>query len=348
MINSPAVRTTPLSRPVAAVRKISVGILIFPRFQMLDVAAPSDGFAEVKILSGGTCEYEILTIATTRGPIQSSSGLTVTPDRTIFDACPHFDTLIIPGGLGVFNLLEDTSLSDWLVAQSESCRRIGAICNGVFALGAAGMINGKTVTTHWMDAAQLATMFRKAKVQPDRIYVKDDGLYTTAGVTAGIDLSLALIEEDFGKRMALDVAKYLIVYLRRAGGQSQFSPLLEMQANTESDSPFGALRSYVLANLDLEHSPATLAEKMQMSERHLSRLFKQVYGMTLMTFVNDARIDEARHYLESTNLNLNDIARRCGFSNVSTLRRVFTKRLGISPIDHRLHFRSDTVAPNES
>ncbi|MFC7298631.1 GlxA family transcriptional regulator [Herminiimonas aquatilis] len=327
------------SRPLSTMRKITVALLVFPRFQMLDIAAPSDAFAEVKVLSHGECEYEILTIATTRGPIQSSSGLTITPDRTIFDPAPHFDTLIVPGGLGVFDLLEDTPLIDWLLAQGENCRRVGAICNGVFALGAAGMINGKTVTTHWMDAARLSSMFRKAIVEPDRIYVKDDALYTTAGVTAGIDLSLALIEEDFGKKMALDVAKYLIVYLRRAGGQSQFSPLLELQA--ETDSPVGAIQSYVLANLDVEHTLPSIAEKMQMSERHLSRIFKQECGMTLMTFVNDARIDAVRRHLEATDISLTEIARRCGFTNAATLRRVFAKRLGIGPVDYRERFRTD-------
>lgn len=334
------------SRPISSMRKITVALLVFPRFQMLDIAAPSDAFAEVKVLSNGECEYEILTIATTRGPIQSSSGLTITPDRTIFDPAPHFDTLIVPGGLGVFELLEDTPLIDWLLQQGENCRRVGAICNGVFALGAAGMINGKTVTTHWMDAARLSTMFRKANVEPDRIYVKDDALYTTAGVTAGIDLSLALIEEDFGKKMALDVAKYLIVYLRRAGGQSQFSPLLELQA--ETDSPVGAIQSYVLANLDVEHTLPSIAEKMQMSERHLSRIFKQECGMTLMTFVNDARIDAVRRYLESTDISLTEIAKRCGFTNAATLRRVFAKRLGIGPIDYRERFKTDDPVQKNS
>lgn len=333
-------------RPLSTMRKITVALLVFPRFQMLDIAAPSDAFAEVKVLSHGECEYEILTIATTRGPLQSSSGLTVTPDRTIVDPAPHFDTLIVPGGLGVFDLLEDTPLIDWLLAQGENCRRVGAICNGVFALGAAGMINGKTVTTHWMDAARLSTMFRKAIVEPDRIYVKDDALYTTAGVTAGIDLSLALIEEDFGKKMALDVAKYLIVYLRRAGGQSQFSPLLELQA--ETDSPVGAIQSYVLANLDVEHTLPSIAEKMQMSERHLSRIFKQECGMTLMTFVNDARIDAVRRHLEATDISLTEIARRCGFTNVATLRRVFTKRLGIGPVDYRERFKTDDAMQKKS
>ena len=247
----------------------------------------------------------------------------------------------MPGGLGVFDILEDTTLTDWLVAQGESCRRIGAICNGVFVLGAAGMINGKTVTTHWMDAARLASMFRKATVEPDRIYVKDNSLYTTAGVTAGIDLSLALIEEDFGKQMALDVAKYLIVYLRRAGGQSQFSPLLEVQV--KNDSPVAAVQNYVLNNLNVEHTLLSIADKMQMSARNLSRVFKQETGLTLMNFVNDARIDAARRYLESTDLGLSEIARRCGLTNAATLRRIFSKRLGIGPSDYRQRFRSDAT-----
>ena len=323
-------------------RKITVGLLVFPRFQMLDIAAPGDAFAEVKVLSNGECEYEIMTVATTRGPIQTSSGLTISPDRTIFDPTPHFDTLIVPGGLGVFDILEDTTLTDWLAMQNENCRRIGAICNGVFALGAAGIIGGKTVTTHWMDAARLSTMFRRAKVEPDRIYVKDGSLYTTAGVTAGIDLSLALIEEDFGKKMAIDVAKYLIVYLRRAGGQSQFSPLLELQV--ENDSPVATVQGYILGNLETEHTLPSIAEKMQISARHLSRVFKQECGMTVMNFVNDARIDASRRYLESTDLGLTEIARRCGFGNAATFRRIFGRRLGISPFDYRQRFHSDEGA----
>src|ERR1700737_3332557 len=158
MINAPFNGHFKSFRSNLTARKITVGLLVFPCFQMLDHAAPSDAFSEVKVLSNGECEYKIITIATTRGPIQSSSGLTIMPDRTIFDPCPHFDTLLVLGGAGVFDLLEDTPLIDWLVAQNENCRRIGAICNGVFALGAAGMINDRTVTTHWMDAARLASM----------------------------------------------------------------------------------------------------------------------------------------------------------------------------------------------
>jgi transcriptional regulator GlxA family with amidase domain len=327
-------------------RKITVGMVLFPRFQLLDISGPSDAYAEVKVLSQGECEYEIITVGTTRGAVRSSSGLTVMPDRTIFDPCPHFDTIILPGGLGIFDVLEDTTLLDWLSVQHRSCRRLGAICNGVFALGAAGLINGKVVTTHWMDAARLAAMFPKAIVEPDRIYVQQGGLYTTAGVTAGIDLSLVMIEEDFGKKMALDVAKYLIVYLRRAGGQSQFSPLLDTQAG--NDTQVQSVQDYVLNNLHLGHTLASIAEYTHMSPRNLSRIFSKECGVTLMAFLSDARIDAARRYLEGSDLAVKEIAHRCGFENAESLRRLFSRRLKISPVEYRERFRSSELSFDQS
>jgi transcriptional regulator GlxA family with amidase domain len=327
-------------------RKITVGMVLFPRFQLLDISGPSDAYAEVKILSQGECEYEIITVGTTRGAVSSSSGLTVMPDRTIFDPCPHFDTIILPGGLGIFDVLEDTTLLDWLSAQQRSCRRLGAICNGVFALGAAGLINDKVVTTHWMDAARLAAMFPRAIVEPDRIYVQQGGLYTTAGVTAGIDLSLVMIEEDFGKKMALDVAKYLIVYLRRAGGQSQFSPLLDTQAG--NDTQVQSVQDYVLNNLHLSHTLASIAEYTHMSPRNLSRIFSKECGVTLMAFLSDARIDAARRYLEGSDLAVKEIAHRCGFENAESLRRLFSRRLKISPVEYRERFRSSELSFDQS
>src|SRR3984957_5497698 len=211
-------------------RQIKVGMVLFPGFQLLDIAGPKDAFGEVKVLSRGQSEYEMLTIGTTRGSVRSSSGLTVVPDRTIFDTCPDFDTVVVSGGLGIFEAFDDPALSDWLKAQHRTARRVAAICNGLFALGTAGLLDNKVVTTHWLDVPRLASTFPRAKIEPDNIFVKDGKIYTTAGVTAGIDLSLAMIEDDFGRAMALDGAKYLIGYLRRAGGQSQFSPLLESQA----------------------------------------------------------------------------------------------------------------------
>jgi transcriptional regulator GlxA family with amidase domain len=319
-------------------RKFSVGVLLFPRFQLLDLAGPSDAFGEVKVLSQGESEYEILTVGTTRGPIRSSSGITINPDRTIFDPCPHFDTVLVPGGLGVFDILEDSTISDWLLHQSRSCRRLGAICNGGFAIGAAGLLDKKTVSTHWMDVSRMAAMFPTAKIEPDRIYVKDGPIYTTAGVTAGIDLSLRLIEEDLGRKMALDVAKYLIVYLRRAGGQSQFSPLLEMQAEVGSD--VAAMQEHILRNLHVDHSVESIARHFHMSARNLSRVFSKGSGVTLMSFLQDARIDSARRCLEGTDLSIKEIAARCGFESGEGLRRLFTRRLKIGPVEYRQRFRS--------
>lgn len=324
-------------------RKITVGMVLFPGFQLLDIAGPKDAFAQVKVLSQGECEYEMITIGTTRSPLLSSSGLTVVPDRTIFDPCPHFDTVILPGGLGIFDVYDDSTLCDWLKAQEKRCRRLAAICNGVFALGAAGLIDRKTVTTHWMDATHLSEMFPLASVDPDHIHVKDGSIYTTAGVTAGIDLSLLMIEEDFGKKMAIDVAKYLVVYLRRAGGQSQFSPLLEMQGGV--DSQVLAIQEYLLENLHLNHSLASLAKRVHMSPRNLSRLFAKDTGMPPMAFLADARIDAVRRYLESTEQSIKEIAHRCGFESADSLRRVFVKRLSISPIEYRQRFRSGTHTP---
>jgi len=234
-------------------------------------------------------------------------------------------------------------LCDWLRVQSTRCRRLASICNGVFAFGAAGLIDGRSVTTHWMDAAHLSELFPTAHVDPDHIHVKDGTIYTTAGVTAGIDLSLLMIEEDFGKRHAIDVAKYLVVYLRRAGGQSQFSPLLDVQGDV--DSQVEAVQEYLLANLELNHSLASLAARVHMSPRNLSRLFTKEAGMPPMTFLADARIDAARRFLETTEQSIKEISNRCGFENADGLRRVFVKRLGISPGEYRSRFRSGTAGP---
>lgn len=328
---------------LAPTRKVTIGVLLFPGFQMLDVAGPGDAFAEVRILTQGAGQYEIVTIGSTRRAIASSSGFGLTPDRTIFDPCPHFDTLIVPGGLGVFDLLEDHTVLDWLRAQYENCRRVAAICNGVFLLGAAGLINDKVVTTHWMDASRLASTFRRAKVESDRIFVKDGPLYTTAGVTAGIDLSLALIEEDFGRQLAVDVAKYLVVYLRRSGGQSQFSPLMENEAH---DAPLvRTVHAWLEADLAFNYSLKSLAEKANMSVRNFTRAFKREAGMTPLAFINDARIDHARSFLENTDLSLQDIARQCGFGGAENFRRVFARRLELTPMEYRQRFRTSANQP---
>lgn len=299
-----------------------------------------DAFAEVKELSKGTMRYEVIIIGTRRSGIRSSSGCEVQPDLTISDQIPHLDTLIIPGGLGIFEVLEDSSLAVWLKAQYSNCRRMATICNGVFALGAAGLINGRNVTTHWMDAHNLAAMFPRAKVEPDRIYSQDGSLYTTAGVTAGIDLALVFIEQDYGRQIAVDVAKFLIVYLRRPGGQSQFSPLLEMQ--TSAHTEVTRIQDYIVNNIAEEHSLQSLAAWAGISQRNLSRLFRANTGATVMEFIKAARLDTARRLLESTGLSIKEVADRSGFHHSESLRRAFMQRLKLSPVEYRRRFRSES------
>jgi transcriptional regulator GlxA family with amidase domain len=319
-------------------KKITVAMLVFPGFQLLDIAGPKDAFAAVKELSQGACEYDMLTVGTTRSSVLSSSGLEIVPDRTIFDPCPHFDTVIVPGGPGVFDGSSDVTLNHWLSLRNTAGRRMAAISSGVFALGAAGLIDGKHVTTHWLDIARLASAFPAATIEPDNIYAKDGQIYTAAGATASIDLSLVMIEEDFGSEMALNVAKHLLVHLRRAAGQSQFSPLLVSMAGNRS--PVLALQQYMLANLRDKHRLASLAAHAHMSERSLSRIFADECGISPMQFLAQARLDLARRYLENTHLPLKDIARRCGFDGAESLRRAFKRRLDIIPVDYRHRFQS--------
>ena len=322
----------------SSTRKITVGFLVFPGFQLLDVAGPMDAFAEVKEISKGKSRYDILIIGNRRSGLRSSSGLEVHPDLLISDELPHLDTLIIPGGLGVFDVMDDSALVAWLATQYDSCRRTAAICNGVFALASAGLINGRNVSTHWMDAANLSNQFPKAKVDADRIYTRDGSLYTTAGVTAGIDLALAFIEEDQGREMAVAVAKFLIVYLRRPGSQSQFSPLLEMQSSLDSD--VGRIQDYIMQNLTQPHSLSSLAQWAGTSERNLSRQFKKNTGVSVMEFVRSARMDAARRLLENTTLPITEVALVCGFQYAESMRRAFMERLELSPLDYRRRFRS--------
>jgi len=207
------------------------------------------------------------------------------------------------------------------------------------------LIDGKHVTTHWLDVVRLASAFPAARIEPDNIYAKDAGIYTAAGATASIDLSLVMIEEDFGSEMALNVAKHLLVHLRRAAGQSQFSPLLMSMADNKS--PVLSLQQYMLANLWDKHRLASLAARAHMSERSLSRIFTAECGISPMQFLLQARLDLARRYLENTRLSLKDIARRSGFDGAESLRRVFQRHLAVAPDAYRRRFRTSSTDSSE-
>ncbi|WP_225773561.1 GlxA family transcriptional regulator [Pseudomonas sp. Marseille-Q5115] len=316
-------------------RKILIGILVFPGFQLLDIAGPRNAFGEVRVL--GEHQYEIVTVGTTRTPLRSACGLTVVADRSIYEPCPFFDTLLVPGGMGVYDVYEDPRVAAWVGRQAKRCRRLAAACSGVFVLGGAGLLDQRKVTSHWSEAARLRAAFPQARVYAEPLRLKDGPVYTSAGASASMDLALLLIEEDFGRRFALKVAKYLLVYLQRPGGQAQFGPLLDRQAH--GDAQVHAVRDYVIDRLQHPHTLASLAERVHMSPRNLTRLFSKQTGITPMAFVNDARIDAARELLETTDLPVSAVAERCGIDSADNLRRIFGKRLGLSPLEYRQRFQ---------
>lgn len=242
------------------------------------------------------------------------------------------------GGPALPSSEPDARLTDWLTTVAARCQRYGSICTGAFALGHAGLLDERNVTTHWQHAAQLATQFPRARVDYDRIYLRDEGLVTSAGVTAGIDLSLALVAEDHGPRTALAVAKRLVVFAQRQGGQSQFSPYLTAPA--DEASPVARVQAHVMEHIGESFTVRQLADVAGMSARNFARIFVQETNVTPHEFVERARMDAARKQLESTAATLKAIAYDCGFGTADRMRIVFARRIGVTPMQYRERFRS--------
>jgi transcriptional regulator GlxA family with amidase domain len=310
--------------------------------QALDVTGPADVFSEA-VAQMGTPAYRVQVIGATTAPVTCSSGVILLPQRTIHDPDEPIDTLLVAGAPARGDASETADLVAWVARRAPSTRRFGSVCTGTFVLAAAGLLSGRTVTTHWQHAAELAATCPEARVEPDRLFVRDGPLCTSAGVTAGIDLALALIEEDHGRALALAVARRLVVFLKRPGGQSQFSAHLAAQIATKS--PVQTVQGWVLENLSASLSVDVLARRAGMSVRNFARVFRAEAGLTPADFVEAARVDSARRMLEDTVLPLQRVAARCGFTNVDGLRRAFMRRIGVGPHDYRARFRSTTGSP---
>jgi len=244
------------------------------------------------------------------------------------------DTLLVGGDPSFQDI--DPAVVHWLRRRVTDVRRYGSVCTGVFLLAAAGLLDGKRVTTHWECAAQLKEEYPNLTLDADQIFIRDGALSTTAGVTAGMDLALALVEEDYGRDLALIVARYMVMFLKRPGGQSQFSA--HLLAQMSGRTPIQQAQEHVLANLATPLSVETLALRARMSTRNFARVFRREVNMTPAAFVDTARLDAARRMLQDTELQLQRIAALCGFSNVEGMRRTFTRHLGVSPIDYRRRF----------
>ena len=320
----------PSRRPMALVAP--------PNAQSLDVSGPFDAFLEANRQSGGRVAYEVRLLSITRDRTVRAGGLSLVADSTIFDDHRPVDTLLVCGTPDYAQAYEHTEGQDWLRRRCPEARRYGSVCTGAFYLGAAGLLDGCSATTHWQHATELAERFPAAKVIPDQIYVVDGALYTSAGVTAGIDMALKLIEDDYGRELALAVARRLVVFLKRPGGQSQFSAHLAAQVAPEGR--IQALQHWILEHLSVDLSLTVLADRAAMSVRNLTRVFQSETGMTPADFVEIARVDAARRLLEDSDLPLQRVASRCGFGAPDTMRRAFMRRIGTGPADYRDRFRS--------
>jgi len=261
------------------------------------------------------------------------SGMALHPSRLMTEELGPVDTLLVAGSPGVPTIAGDTAVLDWIRRTAPRCRRVGSVCTGAFVLGAAGLLDGKRATTHWRFARTLARVHPRVTVEPDSLFVKDGLTYTSAGVTAGIDLALAMVEEDLGRALALRIAREFIVYFKRPGGQSQFSRQLEAQF---ADLPaIHTLQQWVLEHLREDHSVERLAQRVHMSPRHFTRVFRRETGVTPSEFVEVSRVEAARLLLEDTQLPIQTVASRVGFGSTNALRRAFLRQRGLGPAEYR-------------
>jgi transcriptional regulator GlxA family with amidase domain len=309
--------------------------VIFPGVQPIDAVGPAEVFRTASRIDPPG--YSVELVAADPGPVRSTTvGLAV--DRTLAGCRGPIDTLLVAGGTGVPAAREDRRLVSWLRSAAKRSRRVCSVCTGTFLLGEAGLLEGRRVTTHWASCDLLAEDYPSVTVEPDHIYVRDGDLYTSAGVTAGMDLALALVEADLGRATALETARWLVVFVKRPGGQSQFSA--QLAAQTAERAPLRELQDWIAGNLDADLTVPALAERAHMSERNFARAFRKELGMTPGAYVETARVEAARMTLESSDTPVEVVARRNGFGTVETMRRAFHRRLGVGPADYRARFRS--------
>jgi transcriptional regulator GlxA family with amidase domain len=318
-------------------------LVAFDGFQSLDVTGPWEVLNAAALMDGGRAE---LVLATPRGaPVLSASGLTFQAGAAV-ERLGQVDTLIVAGGPAADKTVRDEGLIRAIARAADGARRVASVCTGAFLLAEAGLLDGRRATTHWRYCDALARRYPAVTVEPDAIYVRDGErgriILTTAGVTAGIDLALALVEEDHGRDLVLEVARELVVPARREGGQSQFS--VQLQHGMAERSAIRDLQPYIDEALAEDLSVGALAGRAHLSERQLSRLFRRELGATPAAYVERARIERARALLEGGDEPLERIASRCGFASAEVMRRAFQRRLGTSPSAYRSRFRITTTA----
>lgn len=311
----------------------TVLITLFDDVQSLDVTGPLEVFNGAANAHPGPPAYRITTASIDGNPVRTSSGLRITPDTGLHDTgLPH--TLLIPGGAGTRT--PPPGLVDWIHTTAPHTTRVVSVCTGAFLLAAAGLLTGRTVTTHWQRAAQLAATYPDITVDPEPIYLRDGHITTSAGVTSGIDTALALVEEDLGRDTALTVARDLVVFLRRPGNQTQFSTHLRTQ--TAGRKPLRDIQQWITEHPDADLTVDTLAKRANLSPRHFARAFTAETGATPGQYVDQTRLETARRLLEDTDDAIDRVARHCGYGTPEAMRRAFHRTLGVSPAEYRRRF----------
>jgi transcriptional regulator GlxA family with amidase domain len=310
--------------------------LVFPGVQALDLVGPMEVFHGASQLTGGAYSVEI--VASGAQPVASSSGLLIQP-TVDFERCGGpVDTLLVAGGLpGARAAEDDEELTSWLRSAAGRSRRVGSVCTGALLLARAGVLDGRRATTHWVACSDLARRYPQVTVEHDPIFVRDGNVWTSAGVTAGIDLALALVEEDLGRAVALEIARWLVLFLQRPGGQSQFSA--QLAAQRAERRPLRELQAWITDNVAGDLRVEVLAQRACMSPRHFARAFRSEVGVTPAAYVELARVEIARQALHDSDAPVDAVAERCGFGTPETMRRAFHRRLGVGPADYRARFR---------
>ncbi|MEU0038571.1 GlxA family transcriptional regulator [Streptomyces sp. NPDC006333] len=310
----------------------TVLVVLFDAVQSLDVTGPAEVFAGAETCRPGS--YRVRTASLDGAPVRTSSGLALVPDGTLAEApAPH--TLLVPGGRGTRR--PDPRLTDWLREHGPRADRLVSVCTGALLLARAGLLDGRRATTHWAYCDTLAREHPAVRVESDPIYVRDGRVSTSAGVTSGIDLALALVEEDLGREAALTVARHLVVFLRRPGNQAQFSA--QLAAQTARREPLREVQQWITEHPGEDLCVESLAARARLSPRHFARAFQSETGVTPGRYVDRVRLEHARRLLEDTADGVAEISRACGYGTPEAMRRAFVRALGAAPAEYRRRFR---------
>jgi transcriptional regulator GlxA family with amidase domain len=344
----------------------NVVIVVYAGVQSLDVAGPVEVFGGARALveaggrsaragscvvgaertdRGGSTDhgYRTTVVSLDGAPVATSSGLTIVPHADLSHAPERIDTLLVAGGAGADRACEDPALIGWIAARAQTTRRVASVCTGAFLLAAAGLLDGRRATTHWAAAGELARRYPQVTVDPEPIFVRDGRVWTSAGVTAGMDLALAMVEDDLDRDAALTIARHLVLFLRRPGNQSQFSATLA--ARMPARPGLREVQRYAVENIAADLTVEALAQRAHMSSRHFARSFRAEVGLTPARYVERLRLEAARRRLEESREPVAAVALACGFGTAETMRRAFLRALGVGPAEYRRRFHTAAASP---